>query len=87
MFQEHQAHSALFPEIQVTEVLTCILWMSVQQCSGRLPSTGLLVLAAPANLSLVQVREAGVMAVLQELLNGTGIADGGRDQQQPGRYS
>ncbi len=38
-------------------------------------------------LSLVQVREAGVMAVLQELLNGTGIADGGRDQQQPGRYS
>ena len=38
-------------------------------------------------LSLVKVRDGGVLAVLQELLNGTGIGDGGRDQQQPGRYS
>ena len=37
-------------------------------------------------LSLVKVRDGGVMAVLQELLNGTGIGDGGRDQQQPGIF-
>ena len=38
-------------------------------------------------LSLVKVRDVGVLAALQELLNGTGIGDGGRDQQQPGSYS
>jgi hypothetical protein len=39
-------------------------------------------------LSLVEVpRDAGVFDVLKELLNGTGIGDGGRDQQQPGAYS
>ena len=37
-------------------------------------------------LSLVKVREVEVLAVLQELLNGTGIGDGGRDQQQPGTF-
>ena len=37
-------------------------------------------------LSLVKVRDVGVLAVLQELLNGTGIGDGGRDQQQNGTF-
>jgi len=37
-------------------------------------------------LSLVKVRDGGVLAVLQELLNGTGIGDGGRDQQQHGTF-
>jgi hypothetical protein len=37
-------------------------------------------------LSLVKVREVEVLAVLQELLNGTGIGNGGRDQQQPGTF-
>ncbi len=37
-------------------------------------------------LSLVKVRDVGVLAVLQELLNGTGIGNGGRDQQQPGTF-
>ena len=37
-------------------------------------------------LSLVKVRDIGVLAVLQELLNGTGIGNGGRDQQQPGTF-
>ena len=36
--------------------------------------------------SIVKVRDEGVMAVLQELLNGTGIGDGGRDQQQHGTF-
>jgi hypothetical protein len=41
-----------------------------------------------SKLSLVEVpRDAGVFDVLKELLNGTGIGDGGRDQQQPGSYS
>ena len=34
-----------------------------------------------------KVRDDGVKAVLQELLNGTGIGSGGRDQQQPGAFS
>ena len=34
-----------------------------------------------------KVRDDGVKAVLQELLNGTGIGSGGRDQQQPGALS
>ena len=37
-------------------------------------------------LSLVKVRDVGVLAALQELLNGTGIGTGGRDQQQPGTF-
>lgn len=37
-------------------------------------------------LSLVKVRDVEVLAVLQELLNGTGIGNGGRDQQQPGTF-
>ena len=37
-------------------------------------------------LSLVKVRDVGVLAALQELLNGTGIGNGGRDQQQPGTF-
>ena len=37
-------------------------------------------------LSLVKVRDVGVLAVLQELLNGTGVGNGGRDQQQPGTF-
>ena len=37
-------------------------------------------------LSLVKVRDVRVLAVLQELLNGTGIGDGGRDQQQHGTF-
>jgi hypothetical protein len=32
-------------------------------------------------LSLVKVRDVGVLAALQELLNGTGICNGGRDQK------
>jgi hypothetical protein len=44
--------------------------------------------AGSSKLSLVEVpRDAGVFDVLKELLNGTGIGDGGRDQQQPGSYS
>ena len=37
-------------------------------------------------LSLVKVRDDGVLAALQEFLNGTGIGNGGRDQQQPGTF-
>ena len=40
-----------------------------------------------SKLSLVEVpRDAGVFDVLKELLNGTGIGNGGRDQQQPGTF-
>jgi hypothetical protein len=42
---------------------------------------------ADTSKPIVKLRDEGVMAVLQELLNGTGIGDGGRDQQQRGRYS
>jgi hypothetical protein len=42
---------------------------------------------ADTSKPIVKVRDEGVMAVLQEFLNGTGIGDGGRDQQQRGRYS
>ena len=38
-------------------------------------------------LALVPVRDQGVLSVLQELLCGTGIGAGGRDQQESGRYS
>ena len=34
--------------------------------------------------NLVQVRETGAVDVFKELLIGTGIGAGGRDQQQPG---
>jgi serine/threonine protein kinase len=51
-------------------------WTSANPSAG---STG--------KLSLVQVRETGVMEILQELLNGTGVGAGGRDQQQSGLYS
>jgi hypothetical protein len=37
-------------------------------------------------LSFIKVRDDGVKAILQELLNGTGIGNGGRDQQQPGAF-
>ena len=40
-----------------------------------------------ASLALIPVPPGRVFRALQEHLNGTGVGDGGRDQQQHGRYS